>query len=139
MLDRLYVLIRNWLVFWVFIDLMPGIEAINMPASLIVAGFLYGLIRAFLPDILDFFKFPDNFWAKLMIGVLLTLSLFLALNTVFTGVLSFGEGQIGGIDFFIFTLPVFIKLNSALLVILFGAVIVNLCSIILAKLARTDT
>lgn len=126
------------MVFWVFVNTMPGLDSPRGPIGLLIGGFFYGLVIANLPGILKFFKFPVNFWGKFIVGVLLTIVLLVILNFVITGVISFGAGYIGGSDFIIFTIPKLVQLPTAISVILVSSVLLVLCSIILDSIGKKE-
>lgn len=123
------------LLFWVFVDAMPGIGSKKDRAiGYIISGFLFGFIIMILPGVLKFFKFPVNFLGRFLIGTLLTLVMLLLLNSLFKGILIFGPGYVGGADMIIFTIPKLLKFPNALSIILFSSVFTNLCSIMLTKM-----
>src|SRR5262249_6583894 len=101
-------------------------------------GLLYALVYTSLPNILKFFKFPVNFWGKLLIGTLFTLLYLVLLNFLLTGIINFGPGYIGGSDFIIFSIPKLVELPTAIAVIIFSSVALVLCSIMLDRLSKKD-
>jgi hypothetical protein len=135
-MKNLFWILVNMLVFWAFVNAMPGLDSPKGPIGLAISGFFYGLVIAFLPNILKFFKFPVNFWGKFLIGTLLTLLLLSMLNFLITGIISFGPGYIGGSDFIIFTIPRLVNLPNAVIVIIVSAVLLVLCSIMLESLSK---
>lgn len=134
---KLFVLIVNLMMFWVFIDVMPGIEAAKNNTNLFISGVFYGLIIVFLSDILKFFKFPENFWAKLIIGGLLTIILLFALKSI--GMLKIQSAVLGSADFLIFSIPRIARLTSDFAVVMVSTLLLSLCSIILAKLSKIES
>jgi len=124
------------LIFWAFVNAMPGLDSPKGPIGLAIAGMFYGVIISFLPNMLKFFKFPVNFWGKFLVGTLLTLLLLSLLNFVITGIISFGPGYIGGSDFIIFTIPRLVTLPNPVVVIVVSALLMVLCSIILENLGK---
>jgi hypothetical protein len=135
-MKNLYKILVNMMVFWVFVNAMPGLDSPKGPVGLAIGGIFYGMIFAFLPNILKFFKFPVNFWGKFLIGMLLTLLLLSLLNFVITGIITFGPGYIGGSDFILFTIPRLISLPNPIVVIIVSALLLVLCSIILESFGK---
>jgi len=132
----LFNIIFFTMFFWVFIDLMPGLESPNGAIGNLIAGVLFALVYTSLPGILKFFKFPVNFWGKLLIGTLLTMLLLFVLNAVLPQILTIGEGYVGGGNFIFFTLPKLFSLPSGFAVLVFSSIASIFCSIILEKYGR---
>ncbi|KXK25859.1 MAG: hypothetical protein TR69_WS6001001465 [candidate division WS6 bacterium OLB20] len=131
----MFRIVLNIMLFITFMVIMPGISSPKGPVAAIIAGFGFALIMTLLANILNFFKFPDNFWGNFLIGTLLTLLYFVLLQFLIRGIIEFGAGYIGGSDFIIFTLPKLVTLADPLFVLVFSAVALVLCSIILDKLS----
>ena len=139
MKKRIFIIIINLLLFWAFVDAMPGISTNGERAmNYIFPGLVFGFLMLILPDLLSFFKFPKNFWGKFLIGSILTLMWLGLLNAVFTGFLTFGPSKVGYIDMVLFTIPTLFTLPNALAVIFVGSLLLNICSIILFNLSKGD-
>ncbi|MEI7579621.1 MAG: hypothetical protein WCJ58_06365 [bacterium] len=138
MQKKIAIFLRNFLIFWVFIDIMPGIDALHGNAGIIIAALSYALLVILIPTVCHFFKFPLNIWSRLLFGSVLTIGLLLLFRSVLLGFIDFSTGYIGGMDLIFVTVPVLITLNSEVIVIIFGAIIVNLCSIIAASLSNSE-
>lgn len=123
------------MLFITLVAIIPGFGTPKGPVAAILAGFGFALIMTLLNNILSFFKFPDNFWGNFLIGTLLALLYFVLLQFFITGIVVFSNGYIGGSDFIIFTLPRLVTLGDPLFVLVFTAVTLVLCSIILDKLS----
>ena len=137
MKKNIYVLIRNLMLAWVIIDVLSGVTIDRGPIGyLIVCGF-FGLLRVMLPNILRFFKFAVNFWGKLIIGSLFTFAYLALFHSIFTGIIEFGKTYIGGTDYVIFSTPIYLTITNPWMVILLTAICMNICSIILASLAKS--
>ncbi|MFQ5493368.1 MAG: hypothetical protein ACE5DX_04380 [Candidatus Dojkabacteria bacterium] len=136
MKKKLYLVIRNMLIFWVFVTAMPGLSSPKGPIGLLIGGLGFGFIMAYLSKVLKFFKFPVNFWGKLIVGSLMTILWMVLMNFVVKGVIDFGPGYIGGSDFILFTIPKLIRLPNALVIILVSSVLLVVCSIIVGNLAK---
>jgi len=138
MQKKLEVLIRNLMVFWVFVDLMPGIDTLHGFGGLFIAGIMFASIRLLLPWFLKFFKFPKHFFSQLLIGTLLTMGFMFFLHYVLIGIIDFGSGSIDALDLGFVIIPGITDLNVSGIII-FGSLVVNICSIIIAKLSKSDT
>lgn len=140
MKKNIYIFIRNLLVFWFVIDFIPGLIVVgdNIMAKLFAAA-IYALIISFLPVLLYFFKFPVHFWSKFIFGSLLTFLMFVFFIWGYTEVLTIVPGVVGNYDFLIFTTPRFFVVDSPILVISITVIVLNLCSIMLAKLSKIDS
>ncbi|KXK08388.1 MAG: hypothetical protein QY330_03850 [Candidatus Dojkabacteria bacterium] len=135
-MKNIFRLVLYTLLFFTFVGLMPGIDAKNGPVAVILAGLGFSLIMVFIGAILGFFKFPKNFWGKFLIGSLMSLLYFAFLHFVLVGFIQFGPGYIGGSDFIIFTLPKLVVLADPIAVLIFSAITLVLCSIILGNLSE---
>jgi len=129
-------IIVNVLLFIAFVVIMPGFNTPPGPVAAILAGLGFALIMTFITTILGFFKFPDNFWGKFLIGTLLVLLYFVLLQFFITGIVTFAAGYVGGSDFVLFTLPRIVTLGEPLFVLVFTALTLVVCSIILDKLSE---
>ncbi len=103
--------------------------------SLIIGGLLFAFVMYLVNPILDFFRFPRNFWGYLVIGTLFSVLFFVILDSLVFGILTFGIGNIGG-GFGPISLPV-ISLSTKFLTVLFTAIYAALLSIILEFLSET--
>lgn len=135
-MKTVFPIVLNILMFFAFVAIMPNVQAQHGPVGILLAGFGFALIMVFLTNILKFFKFPDNFWGKLLIGTLLSLVYFAILQFVIGGLIKFGSSYIGGSDFIIFTLPKLVTLADPVIVLIFSAVALVVCSIMLEKLSE---
>lgn len=131
MLKKLEKFCVNFLLLWVVISTMPGVESPNGSVGYLLTGSLFGLLILSLPGVLKFFKFPQNGWAKLFVGTALTYILLSLISRFTPDVLTIKEGFVGGFDFIWFTTPRILSLPSTWSVIGFVSLISNICSIIL--------
>lgn len=139
MKNNFYIFIRNFLVCWFILSIIPGIESVRGPVAFAIVCSVFAGLRVFLPSILKFFKFGFTIWSKLIIGILITFAFFALFQSLIFGIVRFESSYIGGTDFLIFTAPVFFRIANEWMVILLSAIFVNFCSIILAFLGNTKT
>lgn len=135
-MKKIGVVIVNLLLFWVGASAMPGVESPNASIGYFLVGLAYGLIIISLPEVLRFFKFPRNFAGKFMLGSILTTSFFLVLHYYSDNLIVFGEGYIGRINLIFITTAKFVDLSNSVGLLIVLAVILNICSIIMEKLAK---
>ena len=122
--------------FWIFIDIMPGLETPQGVFGSFITSVLFGIIYYSLPSILKFFKFPVNFSGKFLVGTLLIMLMLLLLSAVLPNVLTISPGYVGGGDFIFFTMPKFFELPTSFAVLVFSSALSVLCSIILEKYGK---
>lgn len=128
--------VYNAMAFWIIADIMPGLVMPHGVGSKLIDGILFAGVMVIMPYILNFFKFPVNFWGKFLIGTILTTTYLYLLDLLFPKLLDVTTGYIGGGDFLLFSFPILITLPNAILVIVISAIILVLCSIILDRLNR---
>ncbi|HLD03810.1 MAG TPA: hypothetical protein VJC17_03505 [Candidatus Dojkabacteria bacterium] len=122
--------------FWIFIDIMPGLEAPQGIFGNFITAVLFGIIYYSLPSILKFFKFPVNFSGKFLVGTLLVMLMLLLLSALLPSVLTITPGYVGGGDFIFFTMPKIFELPTSFAVLVFSSAVSVLCSIILEKYGK---
>ncbi len=132
-MKNLATVLTNLILFWIIVDVTPGMSAVHGSASKFVGGLFFGLIIALLPTILGFFKFPENFWGKFLIGTIFTILYFYILQTVLSSLIGFGPSRIGQSDWILFTVPLIATLPTAFSTIIVTSFLLNLCSIIMDK------
>lgn len=87
-----YVVIRNSLLFFFLISVFES--GINISQGLfgkIMLGVFFGLIMVSVPFLLGFFKMPDNFWAMMLLGIVLSFLYFFLLKSGFLGLVTFAD------------------------------------------------
>jgi len=138
MQKKIEIVVRNLMVFWIFVDLMPGIDTLHGFGGLFIASIMFAGIRLMLPWFLKFFKFPKHFFSQLLIGTLLTMGFMFFLHYVLIGIIDFGSGAIAPVNLGFVVIPGIENLNVSGIII-FGSLVVNICSIMIARLSKSTT
>lgn len=131
-MSTLYKLLINLMIFGIVIYTFNGASFVEGLFSLILGGAIFALVMYGVDPILAFFKFPKNFWGYLIIATLFSLIYFAVLNSLLTGIVSFGVGSVGG-DFGPIALPA-TSLESQMMTVIFTAIYAALLSIIFEQL-----
>ncbi|MCA9385580.1 hypothetical protein KC717_02945 [Candidatus Dojkabacteria bacterium] len=80
----------NFLVFFLAVTLLPGIEVNKGLEGYLVAGLIYVAFVLLLPRIIEFFKVNVNFWSFLMFGSVLSIGYFYLMKYIFVSYLLIG-------------------------------------------------
>jgi hypothetical protein len=136
MKKKLFVFLINFGIFWIVLDLWPGLNCPYGPISRFYGALGFAFVMMFSESIRPFLGLPKVFITKLLVGTLLTFGGLWFMNNFGTNFFSFGESYIGGGNFIFFSVPKILVLQDTNLVLLFAAFIGNICSIIVFKLKR---
>lgn len=70
-MKEVYVTLRNMLLFFFIVAVFSGTIIVrnNTVADKVIVGLVFGLVMAFLPMILKFFKLPVNTGSLLLVGI----------------------------------------------------------------------
>jgi len=123
------------MVFFLIIELMPGISFTQSRIMQILGGLCYGVLIALVPKIIEFVKTPKTLISKFVTGSIITAIALFLVNSQAPHILSAGRGTIGNIDLIVFTIPKLFDLPSKVAVFITCAIFLNICSIILATLS----
>lgn len=70
-MKEVYVTLRNMLLFFFIVAVFSGTIIVrnNTVADKVIVGLVFGLVMAFLPMMLKFFKLPVNTGSLLLVGI----------------------------------------------------------------------
>ena len=126
----------NVAVFWMVVDSIPGFKAPYGAISKLYAGLAFAVIMIVSDYLRSMLRLPKVFTAKILIGGILTFLGLWFVNNFAPNFFSFGQSYIGGGNYIFFTLPKILVLQDTNLVLLFAALVGNICSIIIFKLKK---
>ena len=126
----------NIAVMFVILDFLPDFKAPYQAVSKFYAGILFALMLVLSKTVRSLIGLPRLLFVNLFIGSLLTFGIFWLVNNFSSNVFSFASTYIGGGNFIFFAVPRVLILQDVNLVILFTAIVANICSIIIFKLKR---
>lgn len=135
-LKKTHVFFDNLMLFAILASIIDGVKSPHGAIGYALVGAGFALILLSLPEILRFFKFPKNFWAKFFMGSIVTYAYLIVIHLYAQNLLVFTEGSIGRADLLFVVTPKLVILPNGFIVILFMTLILNICSIILEKLAK---
>lgn len=126
--------LANIAIMYIVLDAISGFKAPYKGVSNLYAGILFALVLIIAGSIRSIVGLKKSWVAKFIFGTVLTFGAFWLVNTFSPNVFSFTESAIGGGNLIFFTIPKILVLQDTNLVILFAALIGNICSIIITKL-----
>lgn len=126
----------NVAVMYIIIDFLPDFKAPYQGVSKLYAGILFALMLIISQTVRSLVGLPKLLFVNLFLGSLLTFGIFWLVNNFSTNVFSFASTYIGGGNFIFFAVPRAFAIQDVNLVILFTAIIANICSIIIFRLKK---
>jgi len=124
----------NFAIFWMVVDSFPAFKAPYGAVSRLYAGLGFGTMMILTESVRSIFGLPKMIVIRLVIGTLLTFGGLWFVNNFATNFFSFGPSYLGGANLIFFTVPRVLVLQDVNLVLLFVALIGNICSIIVFKI-----
>jgi hypothetical protein len=120
-------------VFWIFMDLLPGVffKGGIVSKLLAAAGFL--VIYALGPFLMKFFKLHYSLVAKFLVNTVLTAAYLWACDKYFPDIIKLGPTYIGNTDLIIFKIPTLLTITDIYFVYFFCAIFLVFCCIIMER------
>lgn len=134
MKKKILNLLANISIMYIVLDAISGFKAPYKGVSNLYGGILFALVVIIAGSIRSIVGLKKSWVAKFIFGTVLTFGAFWLVNNFSPNVFSFSESSIGGGNLIFFTIPKILVLQDTNLVILFAALIGNICSIIITKL-----
>ena len=126
----------NVAVMYIVLDFLPDFKAPYQGVSKLYAGILFALMLIISQTVRSMIGLPKLLFVNLFIGSLLTFGIFWLVNNFSSNVFGFSSSYIGGGNFIFFAVPRVLILHDVNLVILFTAIIANICSIIIFRIKK---
>jgi len=126
-------LLLNVAIFWIYCDIMPGVNVPYGPVGKLILGIIFGVIMNLTPFLIGFFKVPKMVIFKFLGGVVFTFAYLLTCSKFATSMINFGPSYVGSTDLILIKIPKLLVLNDITMVLAFSAVFLVICSIIVEK------
>lgn len=90
----MYLLFQIWnyfLVFFVGVTLIPGIQVQRGFEGYLISGLIYSVLILIVPRVIEYFKLNVNIWSFILIGTLMSVGYFYVMRYILLGFLTFTE------------------------------------------------
>ena len=134
MRKRIHTVILNLLIFVSVSATLSGIRVRQGIIGYILLGSIFGIAMMFVPILLKFFRLPLNFAARLLVGSLVSILVFVSYRYLILGFVDFAPEVIGGSVTSWLSLPR-LELDK-LGIVIYGAIMSALISVIMVELSK---
>jgi len=134
MKKKIFDFILNILIFWVVLDLIPGLKTPYGGISKFYGGIVFAIALELADTLRSVFGLPKLITVRVILGTILTFGVLWVINSFAANVFSFGPSFVGGANMIFFNIPKLFVVQDINMVLLLTALIGNFCSIIIFKI-----